>query len=125
MEPEKTINILINMQNIINENHDKSILVLNAQSKIIFANNKFLETTGYCLHEIKGKSPLNIGLGDNSSDEFLSLIDSTSKGKTFSGVFKNIKKNGEIYYTETSVIPIYENAQRISHYIALSKIRLK
>ena len=122
MELDKGINDLFGLQKIINENPDKSIIVLDAGSKIVFINDIFIKTTGYSLAEIKGRSPLTIGLGDNSPEEFLELMDAMSKGSTYIGNFKNSKKNGEIYHTNTTAMPVSKNGAEISHYIFTSSI---
>ena len=57
MELDKGINDLFGLQRIINETPDKSIIVLDAGSKIVFINDIFIKTTGYSLEEIKGRSP--------------------------------------------------------------------
>ena len=120
MELEKEIEDYQSVQKIIIENPDKSIIILDAANKIVFANNTFRNSTGYDLEEIKGRSPLNLGIGENSPEEFLELVDAVGKGKTYHGKFRNVKKNGQEYYTETTVIPIYENLDQISYYIAIS-----
>ena len=120
MELDKGINDLFGLQKIINENPAKSILVLDSGNKIVFANEIFINNSGYSLKEIRGRSPISIGIGHNSPEEFLELFDTVGKGKTFLGRFRNLKKNGEEYDTETTVIPIYDNLNHISYYIAMS-----
>ncbi len=110
----------IEIQNIINKNIDKSIIVLDSWNKIVFINKVFEQFTGYTLQEVKGASPLTIGLGESSPQEFLELIDSVTKGDSFNGTFKNSKKDGEEYYTNSTIIPIYKNPKKINYYIVIS-----
>lgn len=110
----------IEIQNIINKNIDKSIIVLDSWNKIVFTNQVFEQFTGYTLQEVKGASPLTIGLGESSPQEFLNLIDAVTKGDSFSGSFKNSKKNGDEYFTKTTIIPIYKNPKKINYYIVIS-----
>ena len=122
MELDKGINDLFGLQKIINENPDKSIIVLDAGSKIVYINDIFIKTTGYSIEEVRGRGPISIGLGQNSPEEFLDLIDTVSKGKTFLGNFRNLKKNGEIYHTNTTAMHVSKNGEEISHYIFTSSI---
>ena len=89
---------LIEIQKIVNDNNNKSVVVLDGWNKIVFVNKVFESYTGYALDEIKGSNPLTIGIGDNTPEEFLEMMDSVTKGNSYSCVFKNIKKSGEIYF---------------------------
>ena len=122
MEWNIEITELRKLQKIIKGNAEKSIIVLDSLNKIVFVNDTFTDLTGYHIDEVRGRSPLSLGIGDNSPEQFLELLEVVGKGETFVGEFENQKKNGETYYTQTSIIPIYKDPRNVTYYIAISKI---
>ena len=112
MELPYNINSLLEVQNIINNNSDKLIIVTDEKNNIIFANNLFINYTGFVLDELKGKNPLSYGLFEKiSTMNFQNM--NTSNNNNFFERFKNTKKNGDIYYTETQMVPIFKNHKEI------------
>lgn len=87
--------------------------------KILWANPLFLQTTGYGLNEIKGKthSIFNSGLYPRSFyEEMWSHI---SRGEIWNGTFRNCTKAGEFFWVRTTVIPFLDPWKRVSRYVAL------
>jgi PAS domain S-box-containing protein len=52
MEMENEIDDLLDVQKIINQNSDKSVMVLDSWNKIVFVNPVFEKMTGFSLQEI-------------------------------------------------------------------------
>ena len=86
---------------------------------ITFVNKKFCEVSGYEEHELIGKSH-NIVRHPSMTKEFFNNLWKTITNKEiFKGVIVNKKKNGLVYYVDTTIIPILDENKNIEEFIAI------
>ncbi len=98
-----------------------SIIIVDADGFILEANSKFLKTTGYTIDEVRGKKPSILKSGLHTEEFYKTLWDTISSGKEWHGEFHNRKKNGELYWEKASIAPIFNEANKITHYIAIKE----
>lgn len=85
------------------------VLIVTEDSKISWVNKAFSEFTGYSLNEATGKTPDEILLGPQSDAETVGRIrHAVSQKVFFSEELVNYKKNGEAYWTQLTISPIYD-----------------
>ena len=89
---------------------------------IVFVNQEFVELTGYSLEEVKGKN-CRFLQGPDSSPQFKEGIKKSIKeGKSFSGVVKNYRKQGQSFWNKVNIKPIYDpDTKSITHFLAMQK----
>ena len=86
---------------------------------ITFVNKKFCEISGYEEDELIGKSH-NIVRHPSMTKEFFNNLWKTITNKEiFKGVIVNKKKNGLVYYVDTTIIPILDENKNINEFIAI------
>ena len=86
---------------------------------ITFVNKKFCEISGYEEDELVGKSH-NIVRHPSMTKEFFNNLWKTITNKEiFKGVIVNKKKNGLVYYVDTTIIPILDENKNIEEFIAI------
>ncbi|MGJ0315140.1 EAL domain-containing protein [Aliarcobacter cryaerophilus] len=86
---------------------------------ITFVNKKFCEISGYEEDELIGKSH-NIVRHPSMTKEFFNNLWKTITNKEiFKGVIVNKKKNGLVYYVDTTIIPILDENKNIDEFIAI------
>ena len=86
---------------------------------ITFVNKKFCEISGYEEDELIGKSH-NIVRHPSMTKEFFNNLWKTIINKEiFKGVIVNKKKNGTVYYVDTTIIPILDENKNIEEFIAI------
>ncbi|MCT7470928.1 EAL domain-containing protein [Aliarcobacter cryaerophilus] len=86
---------------------------------ITFVNKKFCEISGYEEDELIGKSH-NIVRHPSMTKEFFNNLWKTITNKEiFKGVIVNKKKNGLVYYVDTTIIPILDENRNIDEFIAI------
>ncbi|MCT7528142.1 EAL domain-containing protein [Aliarcobacter cryaerophilus] len=86
---------------------------------ITFVNKKFCEISGYKEDELIGKSH-NIVRHPSMTKEFFNNLWKTITNKEiFKGVIVNKKKNGLVYYVDTTIIPILDENKNIDEFIAI------
>ena len=116
-------------ENLKKENHilkqykkaiDESniISIGDLDGNIIYVNDKFCECTFYTKEEVLNK-PHSILKGENSKEVFKNLWETIKSKKTWHGVLKNRKKNGDFYYVNSTIMPILDENNEIIEYIAI------
>ena len=88
---------------------------------IIYANPAISAMTGYTPEELIGKSP-SILQGEETEQHVLNdLKVKIEAGKIFHGKTKNYRKDGSGFIMEWKIVPIRNQAEQISHYLAIQR----
>lgn len=90
---------------------DQVALVSTTDTKgiITYANEIFCETSGYTKEELIGQNHNIIRHPDMTKETFRDLWDTIKSGHTWRGKFKNKTKNGEAYYVNANIFPLFED----------------
>ncbi|PRN00708.1 bifunctional diguanylate cyclase/phosphodiesterase [Aliarcobacter cryaerophilus] len=86
---------------------------------ITFVNKKFCEVSGYEEHELIGKNHSIIRHPSMTKEFFNNLWKTITNKEIFKGVIVNKKKNGLVYYVDTTIIPILDENKNIEEFIAI------
>jgi len=100
---------------------DKSTYVTKTDitGKITYVNDKFIELSGFSKEELIGQYH-NIVRHPNVSKAFYKRMWNTILSKkTWKGVIKNLKKNNEVFYIETTISPILDIDDEIVEFISI------
>jgi len=76
---------------------------------ITYANRKFCEVAGYDRKELKGKNHNIIRHPDMPKAAFKQLWDTIKKGQDWTGIVKNLRKDGKYYWVHSFISPIVKN----------------
>jgi PAS domain S-box-containing protein len=96
-------------------------VITDVAGNIEFVNPKFTEITGYTAEEAYGKNPRILKAGDKQASEYKELWDTILSGKNWHGVFKNKKKNGEIFWESAVISPVKNEEGAITHFLAVKE----
>ena len=96
-----------------------SIIITDRGGFIEYVNPAFESTTGYSLEELKGLTPsiLNSGVHDRMFYE--NLWATILSGKVFRATMANKKKNGEVFYAEQVIAPMWGPTGYITHLVTI------
>ena len=86
---------------------------------ITFVNKKFCEISGYEEDELIGKNHSIIRHPSMTKEFFNNLWKTITNKEIFKGVIVNKKKNGLVYYVDTTIIPILDENKNIEEFIAI------
>ena len=78
---------------------------------ITYANQDFVEISGYSEQELVGKNHNIVRHPDMPAAGFQDLWDTLKQGKPWSGLVKNRAKSGDFYWVVANVTPIWEQGQ--------------
>jgi two-component system NtrC family sensor kinase len=98
-----------------------SILITNTEGIIEYVNPCFCHMTGYSADEVVGENPRFLNSGQTSADDYRSLWGTISKGGIWRGVFQNKTKSGDLFWLSSTVCPVHDQADEITHYISISE----
>ncbi len=98
-----------------------AILITDADAIIQYVNPRFLQLTGYTANEVIGKTPRLLKSGEVAQETYDEMWRTISAGMTWRGEIVNRKKNGDLFWENTTISPVRDAAGRISHFIALKE----
>ncbi|WP_394222413.1 methyl-accepting chemotaxis protein [Alteromonas gracilis] len=89
--------------------HHRLISSTDRRGVIQHCNSAFVETSGYSREELIGKNHNLIRHPDMPAPVFKEMWRTLESGKSWLGVVKNRRKNGDHYWVSAFVTPVYEN----------------
>ncbi|MCW8885918.1 MAG: PAS domain S-box protein, partial [Motiliproteus sp.] len=103
------------------EQSPNTVMITNARGDIEYVNPKFSKLTGYQPEEVIGCKPSILKSGHTSPDEYTRMWSDISQGKTWHGILKNVKKNGDFYWEKTTISPILDTQNHIRHFLSVKE----
>jgi aerotaxis receptor len=85
---------------------------------ITYANRKFCEISGYDKKELTGKNHNIVRHPDMPKAAFKDMWDTIKSGSEWTGIVKNLRKDGRYYWVYTHVTPIKNDTGEIVGYTA-------
>ncbi|MFT7878759.1 MAG: PAS domain-containing protein [Sulfurimonas sp.] len=96
---------------------DEGLIVSSTDLKgiITYANRKFCEIANYSRGELIGKNHNIVRHPDMPKAAFQELWDTIRSGKEWTGVVKNLRKDGKYYWVYSHITPIEKNGEIIGY----------
>jgi PAS domain S-box-containing protein len=95
------------------------VAVTNVAGIILQCNDTFCKVTGYDREEIVGKTHALINSGEHKPEFFRELWKTIVSGKVWKGEICNRRKNGSLYWVDTTIIPFLDENGRPYRFLAL------
>jgi len=89
------------------------------EGRITYVNDTFCLVSGYTRDELIGKSHNIIRHKDTPKELFVNLWSTIQSGKVFNAIIKNRRKDGKAYYVESTIMPIKNESDEITEYLAI------
>ncbi|PNV82775.1 MAG: diguanylate cyclase [Sulfurimonas sp.] len=106
---EKNFDDMIHVSKEYENAIDSSTILsrIDKNKNIIYINDKFSKISQYTLDELKGKNHTVMFSPDIAKEQYEEIWDTLSNShKIWHGIIKNIKKSGEAFWTDTTILPI-------------------
>jgi len=109
----------LNLAEAVFSNSVESILVTDADLRIIEVNPAFLRISGYTRDEIIGQHPRILKSGRHDAAFFEKVWNEVNASGTWVGEVWNRRKNGEIYPALLSIAAVMDSAGVVSNYTGM------
>ncbi len=103
------------------EQSPASIVITDLNGAIEYVNPAFTRVTGYTYQEVLGQNPRVLKSQDNPSDDYRELWATLAAGKEWRGKFKNLRKDGGVFWESAAVSPIFNEQGQATHYLAVKE----
>lgn len=102
---------VIDMSTIVSKTNVKGI--------ITYVNDEFCKISGYSPDELIGKNHNIVRSPNMPKEAFADLWATIKQGNPWHGIVENKKKNGESYFLNVTIMPLFNQNHEIVEYIAI------
>ena len=103
------------------ENTDDAVFITDETGRIEYVNPAFERITQYSRQETIGNTPRMLKSGRHSRERYRELWKTILDGKVYRKTVTNRRKNGTIYYSDQTITPVRDNADRIVNFVSVAK----
>nr|WP_315468186.1 PAS domain S-box protein [uncultured Undibacterium sp.] len=116
-ELQTALNAVENQQFALDQHAIVSIT--NARGDLIYANDKFCEISQYPRDELLGFNHRIVNSGLHSREFFAAMWQTISSGKVWHGDIRNRSKDGNMYWTNATIVPFLDADKKPYQYISI------
>jgi diguanylate cyclase (GGDEF)-like protein/PAS domain S-box-containing protein len=98
-----------------------SVLITDPGGVIEYVNPSFSRLTGYDAKEVVGKTTSILKSGETPGKVYRELWETIKAGKIWKGDLRNRRKDGELYWEETLIAPLFDQNGDIVNYISIKE----
>ncbi|PTN05618.1 PAS domain S-box protein [Mangrovibacterium marinum] len=98
-----------------------STVITNEKGEITYTNPKFTEVSGFSADEVIGKKPSVLQSGYHDRAFYAELWGTILQGKEWRGEILNKRKNGELFWENAIISPLFNKKGKITHFIGLKE----
>lgn len=95
------------------------VVITDAEGRIIHCNDRFCEISGYSRDELLGATHSLVNSGRHSRAFFVAMYRTLGRGQTWRGEICNRRKDGGLYWVDTTIVPQFGVDGRVSGYISI------
>ncbi len=90
-----------------------------SDNPIEYANPAFERITGYSPHEVIGRDPRFMGAPGLDEEERAQLRKAIRERREVNVIFRNLRKNGEIFWNDLTITPVSDGRGKVTHFIGV------
>lgn len=95
------------------------VSVADLRGKIIKVNDLFCGISGYTRQELLGQNHSIVNSGHHPREFWVDMWKTISLGKAWRGEVCNRSKNGELYWVDTVINPVYDSQGKVYQYLSI------
>ncbi|MCX7066117.1 MAG: PAS domain S-box protein [Methylococcales bacterium] len=95
------------------------VSIADVDGRIIHANDKFCEVSGYTQDELLGKDHRILNSGYHDKAYIRTMWQTITQGLVWQGVFCNRRKDGNFYWVTSTIMPLLDDTGKPYQYISI------
>jgi diguanylate cyclase (GGDEF)-like protein/PAS domain S-box-containing protein len=103
------------------EQSANSIVVTDPEGRIEYVNPRFTQVSGYAFEDLAGKTPRILCSGEHPSEYYQILWQTIKSGRIWRGEFHNRRKDGSLYWEDTTITPVHDPDGTLTNFIAIKE----
>tara|TARA_Y100000310_G_scaffold104073_1_gene102414 strand:+ start:4072 stop:6960 length:2889 start_codon:yes stop_codon:yes gene_type:complete len=96
------------------------VVTMDVKGKILSANEKCSELSGFAEHEIVGKYITAFAITNISSSDISAIFSALAIGNIWQGEVHSLRKTGEPWFVFATVVPVVKKAPLVDHLIVIA-----
>jgi len=97
------------------------VSISDVQGGIVYANDKFCKVSGYTLEELIGQDHRVVNSCHHDKDYIRNMWRTIANGQTWHGEFCNRRKDGELYWVDSTIAPLLDKNGKPHQYISIRR----
>lgn len=94
---------------------DSMVTKTNLKGIITYTNDDFIKASGYSRAELLGQPHNMVRHPDMPAEAFADMWKTLKAGRPWTGIVKNLRKNGDFYWVLANATPIYEKGNIVAY----------
>ena len=103
------------------EQSPATIFITDTEARILYANRRFEEVTGWQRDAIEGQTPRILQSGDTPPEVDAEIRARLARGESWQGVFRNRRKDCGSYWAETTIVPLRGPEGEVRNFIGIAE----
>lgn len=98
-----------------------SIVITDRDGLIEYVNPRFTQVTGYSQKEALGCNPRILKSNQTPLEVYVDMWEKLLAGSEWRGVLCNCRRNGQLFWEDASISPIFDEQGAITHFLAVKE----
>lgn len=95
------------------------LAITDIRGQIVFVNDAFVAISGYTREELLGRNHRILKSGRHSAEFYRDMWQTIARGRTWRGEICNRAKDGRLYWVDSTLTPIRDQAGHVAYYCAM------
>jgi len=103
------------------ESTEQTIFITDTEGRIEYVNPAFERTTGYTMEEALGENPRILKSDQHEGEFYQEMWETITAGEVWETQLTNRRKSGELYRTTQKIVPITDQQDQITNFLAIEE----